>query len=86
MQNRQIDTISNRIKKDNKFKVFGSLVSREEACNIIISDLTSSIIGCQDDCQLYELLTGNWKSPMKWSNKDIQDALDDLLPENQWQG
>ncbi len=68
----------------NKFNIFGKVVGREEACDIIANDLITSILGCYDPYQLYELLIGRWKSLDWWTDREIQDCLDDLEPENQW--
>lgn len=66
------------------FSVFGRIVDREEACDVIANDYITSILGCHDADQLYELLIGRWQSLDWWTDREIQDRLDELEPENQW--
>lgn len=87
MQNRQIDKIE--IKKevnnmDKKFKVFGKLVDREEAEQKIKNEIIGDIVGSSNDCYLDQILTCGWTAMYKWSDKEIQDSLDELEIENQW--
>lgn len=66
------------------FKVFGKLVDREEAEQIIKNDIIGDIIGCSNAYYLDQILSCDWSAMSKWTDEEIQDWIDDLLIGNQW--
>lgn len=69
---------------NRKFEVFNKKVSRAEAEQIIINDKIAEIVGAKMIDALDWILTYGWKPLEKWTRKEIQEELDNLLEENQW--
>lgn len=68
-----------------QFKVFGKIVSREEAEQKIVNEIVGDIVGGSNDYYLDQILTCGWTPLSKWSDKEIQDKLDELEIGNQWE-
>jgi hypothetical protein len=62
---------------------FGKKVSRNKAEKIIINDFIGDICHARNTDTLENLLVHGWKGLEKWSDKEIQDYIEELLPENQ---
>lgn len=88
MQNRQIDKIKidkGVLNVKKKFKVFGTMVDRKEAEQKIKNEIIGDIVGGNNDYYLDQILTCGWTAMHKWGDKEIQDFLDELEIENQWE-
>ncbi|MFA6944282.1 MAG: hypothetical protein WC220_00145 [Pedobacter sp.] len=69
-----------------KIKAFRKLVSREQAYQIIINDKISDICHARNTDTLEELLMFGWVSLEKWSDKELEEYITELLIENQPNG
>ena len=69
---------------NKKFKVFGKLVDREEAEQKIKNEIIGDIVDGNNDYYLDQILTCGWTAMNKWSDKEIQDSLDELEIGNQY--
>jgi len=69
-----------------KIKAFGKKVSREKAYQIIINDKICEIVYASNSDTLEDLLMNGWEALEKWSNKDLEDFIDELCIENQPDG
>lgn len=66
-----------------KIKAFGKLVTREQAEQIIINDFICDIAYAQNTDTLEGLLLYGWTALTKWSNKELEEYIDELCVENQ---
>jgi len=66
-----------------KIKAFGKKVNREKAYQIIINDKISEIVDAGMSDSLEDLLMFGWKPLEEWSDKELEDFIDDLCIENQ---
>lgn len=69
-----------------KIKAFGKKVSREKAYQIIINDKIGEIVYARNSDSLEDLLMNGWKTLEKWSDKNLEDFIDELSIENQPDG
>ena len=65
---------------------FGQKVSREKAYQIIINDKIGEICHASMTDTLEFLLMYGWVSLEKWTDKELEDYIADLLIENQPNG
>jgi hypothetical protein len=66
-----------------KIMAFGKKVSRERAYDIVINDKISEICYAGMTDTLKDLLMFGWKSLEKWSDKELEEHISELLIENQ---
>lgn len=66
-----------------KITAFGKTVSRDEAYQIIINDKISDICHARNTDTLGDLLMFGWVSLEKWTDKELEDYISELLIENQ---
>lgn len=66
-----------------KIKAFGKLVSREQAYQIIINDKIADIVHASNSDTLEDLLMFGWISLEKWTDKELEEYISELLIENQ---
>ena len=69
-----------------KIKAFGKLVSRDEAYQIIINDKICDICHARNTDTLEDLLMFGWVSLEKWTDKELEEYISELLIENQPDG
>lgn len=69
-----------------KIKAFGKQVSREQAYQIIINDKISDICHARNTDTLEDLLMFGWVSLEKWTDKELEEYISELLIENQPDG
>jgi len=69
-----------------KITAFGKKVSREEAYQIIINDKVCDIVYASNSDTLEDLLMNGWKALEKWSDKELEEYISNLLIENQPNG
>ena len=66
-----------------KITAFGKKVNREEAYQIIINDKIADICHANNSDSLEELLIIGWVSLEKWTDKELEEYISELLIENQ---
>ena len=69
-----------------KIKAFGKQVSREQAYQIIINDKICDICHARNTDTLEDLLMFGWVSLEKWTDKELEEYISELLIENQPNG
>jgi hypothetical protein len=69
-----------------KIKAFGKMVSRDEAYQIIINDKIADIVHANNSDTLEDLLMFGWVSLEKWTDKELEEYISELLIENQPNG
>ena len=66
-----------------KITAFGKKVSRDEAYQIIINDKIADIVYASNSDTLEDLLMFGWVSLEKWTDKELEEYISELLIENQ---
>ncbi len=69
-----------------KIQAFGKMVSRDEAYKIIINDKVADIVHASNSDTLEDLLMLGWVSLEKWTDKELEEYISELLIENQPSG
>lgn len=69
-----------------KIKAFGKMVDREQAYKIIINDKIADICHVRNTDTLEDLLMFGWVSLEKWTDKELEEYISELLIENQPEG
>ena len=69
-----------------KITAFGKKVSRDEAYQIIINDKICDICHARNTDTLEDLLMFGWVSLEKWTDKELEEYISELLIENQPDG
>lgn len=67
-------------------KAFGKMVDRDEAYQIIINDKIADICHASNSDTLEDLLMFGWVSLEKWTDKELEEYISELLIENQPNG
>ena len=71
------------IKSTNKpFSVFGKQLTRDEAEDMIYKDKLAEIVYARCYDALETIVFEGWKGVIEWSDKDLQEALDQLIEGN----
>lgn len=68
--------------ESKKFHAFGKSFTREEAEWLIFSDKRTDISYGRNDDVLQLILQDGWQGTSSWSDKELQEELDELLEEN----
>ena len=64
-------------------KAFGKTITRDLAIDMIVNDFVCGIVYANNTDILEDILLYGWKGLEDWSNKDIQNHIDDLDLSNQ---
>lgn len=67
-------------------KAFNKKVSRNKAYQIIINDRMNEIVYARMYETFEDLLMYGWKGMENWTNKELEEYIDELLIENQPNG
>jgi hypothetical protein len=66
-----------------KITAFGKKVSRDKAYQIIINDKIADICHARNTDTLEDLLMFGWVPLEKWTDKELEEYISELLIENQ---
>jgi hypothetical protein len=69
-----------------KILAFGKLVNRNKAYEIFINDKICDICQAKNTESLEDLLMFGWVSLEKWTDKELEEHISELLIENQPEG
>lgn len=60
------------------FRAFGKEFDRDQAEWLVFSDKRTDIAYAQNTETLHDIIEGGWQGTKNWTDKELQEALDEL--------